>query len=220
MTSKIWLSKSTYLKGLQCPKHLVLHKHHYLLRDPIKPELQALFDAGHNIEDKAREVNFRGGMNLKPKSPRQWPKVIQITEQLIKNGQSLLYEAAFVYKGIMCAVDVLKLETDGTLSIYEIKRNKKIKEVFKEDMAIQYWIVNQLGYKINSISLVQPKDSENEAFTITDLTDEIIKRQQVIPDRLNEQFNLIQNKQIPDVEMGDHCYSPYNCSFIGFCTKR
>lgn len=220
MSSKIWLSKSTYLKGLQCPKALYLHKYQYTDRDPIKPELQALFDDGHDIENLARKTYFPGGMNLKPKSPRQWPKVIQVTEQLLKNGQGLLYEAAFAYKGVMCAVDVFKNEPDGTVSIFEIKRSKTVKDVFIEDMAIQYWIVNQLGYQISGISLVQPTETKELDFKITDFTSEILKLQELIPERLNDQSFLINNKRMPLVKMGEQCNSPYKCSFHNYCTNQ
>ena len=43
------LSKSTFIRGLQCEKSLYLYKHHYRLKDPIPSSLQAVFDQGTNI---------------------------------------------------------------------------------------------------------------------------------------------------------------------------
>ena len=42
------LSKSTFIKGLQCEKSLYLYKHHYKLKDPISSSLQTTFDQGTN----------------------------------------------------------------------------------------------------------------------------------------------------------------------------
>ena len=54
--SKYKLSKSTFIKGLQCEKALYLYKHHYKLKDPISSSLQATFDQGTNIGILSQEV--------------------------------------------------------------------------------------------------------------------------------------------------------------------
>ena len=43
------LSKSTFIRGLQCEKSLYLYKHHYKLKDPTPSSLQAVYDQGKNI---------------------------------------------------------------------------------------------------------------------------------------------------------------------------
>jgi hypothetical protein len=40
------LSKSTFIRGLQCEKSLYLYKHNYNLRDGISSQLQAIFNQG------------------------------------------------------------------------------------------------------------------------------------------------------------------------------
>ena len=47
--SKSVLSKSTFIRGLQCEKSLYLYKHHYTLKDPTPTSLQVVFDQGTNI---------------------------------------------------------------------------------------------------------------------------------------------------------------------------
>ena len=46
---KYKLSKSTFIRGLQCEKSLYLYKHHYKLKDPTPESLQAVFEQGTNI---------------------------------------------------------------------------------------------------------------------------------------------------------------------------
>ena len=50
------LSKSTFIRGLQCEKSLFLYKHHYKLKDPISPSLQSIFDQGTSIGLLAQEL--------------------------------------------------------------------------------------------------------------------------------------------------------------------
>ena len=54
--SKSRLSKSTFIRGLQCEKSLYLYKHHYKLKDPTPTSLQAVFDQGTNIGILAQEL--------------------------------------------------------------------------------------------------------------------------------------------------------------------
>ena len=54
--SKNRLSKSTFIRGLQCEKSLYLYKHHYRLKDPTPSSLQAVFDQGTNIGLLAQEL--------------------------------------------------------------------------------------------------------------------------------------------------------------------
>jgi len=53
---KYILSKSTFLKGLQCEKALYLYKHHYNLKDKITPQQQAIFNQGNAVGELAQEV--------------------------------------------------------------------------------------------------------------------------------------------------------------------
>ena len=46
---KYRLSKSTFIRGLQCEKSLYLYKYHYKLKDPTSPSLQAVFNQGTNV---------------------------------------------------------------------------------------------------------------------------------------------------------------------------
>jgi len=140
---------------------------------------------------------------------------------MLQNGQPLLYEAALQFKGVMCAIDVLKNVGDKEIEIFEIKRSRKLKQVFLHDMAIQYWIATHAGYKVKRISLVQPKpDIDELEFQVLNLTDEIKSRQHTVQVEIEKQYELLQEKQIPAVDMGEHCHKPYRCSFIGFCTKQ
>lgn len=223
--SKIWLSKSSHLKSLQCKKAFYLHKFYYQLQDKPSTRTLELFDQGHYIETKAKELLYSGGIQLKPKSPKGWAKTIKATSLLIKNKQPILYEAAFSFQGMMCAVDVLKVE-NNEVTIIEIKRGSHLKNVYLHDIAFQYYIVDKLGYTIKDVIFTsftgnpdQKKLTQNEfrELSVLELVKEMaffVKEQA----RLAKRIFLLE--AIPEMSMGKQCNHPYNCNFMGFCTQQ
>ena len=65
--SKHIISKSTFIRGLQCEKSLYLYKHHYNLKDAISPQLQAIFNQGNNVGVLAQDL-FPNGVDASPSS--------------------------------------------------------------------------------------------------------------------------------------------------------
>ena len=65
MTRK-YLSKSTFIKGVQCEKALYLHKFNSELADQISQQQEAVFQAGTNIGILAQKL-FPGGTDASPK---------------------------------------------------------------------------------------------------------------------------------------------------------
>jgi hypothetical protein len=51
MTAKddAYLSKSLFVRGLQCHKSLYLYKYHPELKDELSPEQEALFSTGTDV---------------------------------------------------------------------------------------------------------------------------------------------------------------------------
>ena len=50
------LSKSTFIRGVQCEKSLYLNKHARNLRDEISPEQMAVFSQGTNVGELAQRL--------------------------------------------------------------------------------------------------------------------------------------------------------------------
>ena len=61
-----YLSKSTFIKGVQCEKALYLHKFHPDLSDEITEQQKAIFQTGTNVGILAQEL-FPGGVDAGPK---------------------------------------------------------------------------------------------------------------------------------------------------------
>lgn len=88
------LSKSTFLKGCQCPKALWLYKNQPELRGEISSGQQAIFARGTEVGKLAEQL-FPNGIDARPVDTFSYQQSVLDTEKFIANGYSVVYEAAF-----------------------------------------------------------------------------------------------------------------------------
>jgi hypothetical protein len=106
MSQKAVLSKSTFIKGLQCEKSLYLHKKRPYFRDALSDELKAKFTRGISVGEFARDL-FPGGINAAPPTHFQMAAAAKKTREYIADGHSIIYEAVFEYQQVIIALDIL-----------------------------------------------------------------------------------------------------------------
>lgn len=70
------ISKSTFMRGCQCPKSLWLHRHRPELKDPVDASQQTIFTQGTNVGLIAREL-FPGGIDASPATPYEYQLIIK-----------------------------------------------------------------------------------------------------------------------------------------------
>ena len=148
---QFFLSKSRFIRGLQCHKALWLLTHRPELQDKISPAQQAIFDSGSGVGKVAQGL-FPNGVEV----PYEGMKVSQqlaMTEKEISKGTTTIYEAAFKYAGIFAKVDILHMGPDGW-ELYEVKGSTGVKEVYLNDIAVQYFIAVGAGVKISKANIV------------------------------------------------------------------
>ncbi len=226
MASTHILSKSTFLKGLQCDKHLYLYKNNRQLLDPLSEMQQAIFARGTDVGKFAQQL-FPGGIDVSPNSPMYFQKSIDQTTQLMSSGKEVIYEAAFVYDEVLAAADIVVKEKDGC-SIYEVKSSTSVNDVHINDAALQYWIISNLGYKVKDISIIYinnqyVRDGKLElkkVFNIESVLEYVLERQDFVTDEVERQKLVLSKSKVPQVEIGMHCTDPYPCGFIGHCWKH
>ncbi len=88
------LSKSTFIRGLQCEKSLYLYK--YNLRDEISSQLQAIFNQGTNVGVLAQDL-FPNGVDASPSNHFKIQESVLKTKEFIENGETIIYEATFQF---------------------------------------------------------------------------------------------------------------------------
>src|SRR5262245_54486956 len=118
------LSKTTFLYGCQCPKRLALHKFRPDLRNPPDEQQEALFARGTDVGVLAREL-FPGGVDASPPDAFSYHLSVAKTQKLIDAGTPVIYEAAFNYEGLLCAVDIL-VKDGERWHAYEVKSSSSL----------------------------------------------------------------------------------------------
>ncbi|MFZ5996114.1 MAG: hypothetical protein ACOYW7_01290 [Nitrospirota bacterium] len=137
-----YLSKSLYIRGLQCHKSLYLHKHNPKLKDEAPAELGALFQTGYEVGEHAKKL-FPNGVEI-PYEGLSHEAQIAMTLNEFRKGSSTIYEATFIYDDVFVRVDILNRGPEGW-EIYEVKSSTEVKDVHLEDTAIQYYVLAGVG---------------------------------------------------------------------------
>ena len=223
---KATLSKSTFIKGLQCEKALYLYKNNYKLRDETSPQLQAIFDQGTNVGILAQDL-FPGGVDASPSSYFKMQESVFKTKEFIENGEQIIYEATFQFNGVIAALDILVKETDGWKA-YEVKSSTSVSEIYIMDAAIQFYTIVNSGIDLIDISIVHINNqyvkngdiNVQELFTIESVFDSVQEVLPNIPNQVETFKKLIKQNAVPTINIGEQCDNPYSCDFKSHCWKH
>ena len=225
--SKFSISKSTYLKGLQCKKSLYLHKNFSKYKDAIPEHRLKKFSMGTAIGFRAHEL-FPGGENVAEVYSLQKNLCLSRTKVLIKENRIPIYEAAFEFNNTLIYLDMLVYNNNSWTAI-EVKSSNAINQTFLNDAALQYYVITKSGFVLDDfkIAILTIEDKElhykyqsKELFQLISVIDICRERFNEIEENLIELKATLANPNMPKVEMGDHCHAPYTCDFIGFCSKQ
>ena len=225
MTKHI-LSKSTFMYGHQCPKRLFLHKFAPELRNPISEAQQIVYATGTNAGILAQDL-FPGGVNAEPETPYEFHISVQKTKEFIDASEIIIYEAAFNYEGVLCAIDLLVKMEDGWHA-FEVKSTNSAKSPHIQDAALQYYVMTNCGLDVKNISIVHfdkeyvkrgPIDVQ-QLFQKSPILGQVIELQEFISAKAKELKELVINRIEPDIAPGDHCLKPYECDFTNHCWKN
>lgn len=227
MIEKHLLSKSTFIRSVQCLKSLYLHKNRTFLRDRLSAEQLAKFRRGTNVGILAQQL-FPGGINLQPKSPSQYRKAIAATtEQILSPDDFIIYEASFQSDQILIILDVFE-KKDGKFYAYEVKSSKGISQTYLYDAALQYYVITKAGIDLEDISIVYVNKNYtlgdelvlSEFFVIKSVLEEVKQLQSYISNHIPKAKEALNLKHSPEIEIGKQCHDPYPCDFRGHCWKH
>lgn len=219
------ISKSSFLKGLQCHKALYLYKNYYHLKDPVSPERQAVFNRGHQVGFLARKL-FPGGIDVSPQKTAGFPESIQRTKDLLKTGNAVIYEPAFSFGGVLAALDIIVPSPAGQGWLaYEVKSSLKISHNYLLDAALQYRVIKNSGISIEDFFIVtlnadyvrENKLDVSKLFRKISVLKEVLKKQEFIAKNISDQIHVLNSGNMPDIKNGPHCFDPYRCDFMGTC---
>lgn len=221
----ITISKSSYIRGLQCEKSFYLnffHKQFGIQRDVQDTKK---FEIGHDVGRYAQGL-FPGGIDCGYVKTNDRVKSCQLTKQAIAEGKEVIYEAAFEYDGLLCFADIL-VKKGNQWIIYEVKSSTSVKDYHINDAAFQYYVIsNNIPVQDTFIVYLNNQYIRNGEIDIKQLfvMDSVLEKAINLQDeiKLNTiQFkNLTLAKKIPDIKLGKQCDDPFACDFKGYCWKN
>ncbi|MFC1719920.1 DUF2779 domain-containing protein [Pseudomonadota bacterium] len=222
------LSKSRVLAAMQCPKNLYLKVNN--------PELENLdnqtIETGNRVGEIARDVLGTPSGALVGHD-QELHKAIKETTELVAAGDRPIYEATFVYEGVLVRVDLLipentgwqivEVKSSGKRSFDKSKKGSKRKSLVA-DCAIQSWVLKGCNIPVHSISLAlvdndwaYPGDGNYKGLlTLRDVKSEVEEIENQVPDWLKIARAALTDG-IPDANVGTRCNNPYKCGFWNQC---
>ena len=221
------LSKSTYIKGLQCEKALYMQKKHPYLRDKLSIEQRAKFQRGTDVGVLAHEV-FPNGIDMSPNTPSLFPKKAQETMDNLNNpAVNVMYEAVFQYNDTLIMLDMLVRDGDKWLAV-EVKSSMRLSDTYYNDAALQYYVLHGCGVPLSDFRLMYlngdyvkhgPIDVR-QLFKMESVMDYVVEREAFVAQNVERLKAVVALPHSPLVDIGTQCHNPYPCDFQGHCWKH
>jgi len=218
------ISKTSFLKFEQCHKAFFLYKNHPYLRDKFSTDKQLTFKRGHDVGHFAQEL-FPGGIDVS-KEVKGATAGAELTKALIENGREVIYEATFIFNGVLIMVDILTL-TDEKYTAYEVKSSMKISETYLKDAFLQYYVLKNSLKNFDDLFLV----TLNPDYVLEQEVDpkKLFRKRSVklkaeenfayFEHQINSAHHVLEENLIPNIAIGKHCFRPYQCDYFGTCWK-
>ena len=228
----LYLSKSGYCNFWQCPKMAWLNKY----KPEVKtedPGLQALFDKGNEVGDLAMGLfgDFVEVTAMKD-GHIDIHEMVRRTQEEMAKGTTVICEASFIYKGLYCAVDILRKDGDGW-AIYEVKsstNNDEVQEkksVYMADISYQKYVLEHCGVNVTSTYLVSINNKYvrgeqldlNELFYVLNVSEEVDAELPNVEKNLRLAEEILSSDEEPDYDLDLRCADPYACPYWDYCAR-
>ena len=217
------VTKTDFIRGMQCPRMLWLDKHHPEHKT-IPPEVQRRLDQGNEFGDRAMglfgpftEVREYYPGTTHPDKRRMAKK----TQELIDFGEPVICEAAFLdAAGNYCAVDILRRFGAG-YEMYEVKNSPEVAERFITDAAFQAYLIRErIGLELTRVSIVYNSGDPGSPYMIEDVTDRVFSRFPMIAENIDRLGAIAAQKAEVKYPRGLQCGTPYECWYADYCYER
>ena len=222
------LSKSKYIRGLQCERALWLDVHEPRLARYTAEQMRR-FDRGRDFEYSFK-ATFPDGIDLSAELKRNVDAYPERTAALLDGGPlqaaaapdkaeatsdsgTILFEAGFQYDDVLVLADVVCQREDGSLDIYEVKSGTTLSETYRRDAALQHYVISHCR-EVHTFNIVY---SGIDDFIITDLTDELAVMHDEIAKNITAMKQIVMDTNEPDTPTGQHCMTPYECPYQAHC---
>jgi hypothetical protein len=210
------------MSARQCLKRLHLEIHRPELK-VVSAATEISFEIGHRVGAVAQDIYgtedaeiipYEGGMS----------HALKKSQRLVNAGPEFpIFEATFQYNGVLVRVDAL-LPDDVGWRIVEVKASTTVKDEHPFDCAVQSWVFQGVGHRLNGIALahvdnsfVYQGDGDYSGLLIEqDMAGEVEQLRSVVAEWIDKARSTAAGEE-PDIPVGRHCFQPYECPFVSHC---
>jgi hypothetical protein len=192
------LSKTAYLRYLQCPQEFWLEMNQPLLVSrPYSLEYEHLRQQGYAVQQLAKELERFQDANIDFERPIQ-------TNDLYARCDIIVTDTA-----------------TGSIDIYEVKGSSQVKEEHYDDVAFQKLVAERTGLTVGRCFVItmngeyvrRGKLEVEQLFVVTEVTEKINERMDVTARQIKDAVAYL--KTVPVPSLVDYCVkNKLDCSFI------
>lgn len=221
-TSPFRLSKSKVIAGRQCLKRLWLQIHK---RDVAgNPGNDLVLAMGHEVGAAAQSVYPHGVMLGSHENIRD--SLTRTQAWVAAKDPAVAFEATFQADNVLVMADVVERKKDG-LHLIEVKGSTSVKDYYRDDVAVQTYVMTCAGHQPASVKLrvidnsfIYRGDGDYAGlFKDEDVTAEATGRTHEVASWVSAQQEMLAGRE-PDIAMGTQCNLPYACEFQDYCLAQ
>lgn len=210
------LTKSNFIKFLECSCQLWLVKQRPDLLPPIDAALQRIFDEGNKVDVFARKL-FPDGVEIGGFNESG----ARNTKKVIEDGATALFQPTFIGDGITCRSDIL-VKNGNAWDIHEVKSSTTVKEDHVFDLAFQRTCLEDSGIEVGKTFLVHinnqfVKDGEidpQQILTTEDITEQVMDALPLARKEIARAKKTLALTEQAGLELLKSCSSPDSCEFL------
>lgn len=153
---------------------------------------------------------------------------IEHTQQAIADNVPAIFEATFIFDNVLIRVDILKKNDDDTYDLIEVKSGTSVKKEHLPDCAVQLYVLQGLGFKINRVCIMYLNNKYvrrgeldvSQLFVVEPVNEKIENELAKVPYYLVQINNVLSKAEEPFWQIGSICNNPYQCEFKNYCWQQ
>ncbi len=215
----IMLTKSNFMKYIECPIYLWLSKHRPGLLPENTPELERIFATGREVDELAKKL-FPAGVEVGGFNQEGWKNTKQA---MAKNPPVLFQPTAVTDHDLSCRADILTSDRkNGVWDIHEVKMGTQVKPENIIDVAFQRNCFENAGIPIGRTSLVHINNkyvrhgdiNPAELFASEDITDLAVEAMDEVKRMIPLALEILGRTAVPDEKLLSTCENPKTCEYL------
>ncbi|MBF0529078.1 MAG: DUF2779 domain-containing protein [Deltaproteobacteria bacterium] len=221
MMDKTFLTISSFLSGLRCPKRLYFDVHH--------PELKYSNRAPEGHLWSNSDLALRLAAHLFPQGLWAGYDPKQTAQGLMSEKAQPIFEAAFQGGSLSVRVEVIVPNLYGSWDLFLVRTGYRINSFYLWSLALAQHVLAEAGVDIRRAGLIHPDPegcwpSEHQVSPpaelflkqedLRDLTVDMIPR---LPGLIAEMTKVLFRSQPPRTTAGPQCQGSLPCSYLDIC---